>query len=94
MPSIIWAWPPFPKSLRICGSEPGHPTTNRLITYVEPSLRQQIFDITQAEIDPKIEPDNMLDHRQRELETGVRNRAHHSIIASDRANRYSCDNTS
>lgn len=71
MPSIIRARPPFPKALGICRSEPSDPTANRLITHVEPSLRQQIFDITEAEIEPKIESDSMLDDRRWELEPGI-----------------------
>jgi len=81
--SIIRPWPPIPKPLGIFGSESGAPTVNRLITHVDPSIRQQVFDTTQTEIEPNMEPDDMPDDRRRELETGVRDRARQPIIALD-----------
>src|SRR5271165_1225237 len=37
-------------------SEMVHPTPNRLIRHRHAAFRQQIFDVTQAEGEPKVEP--------------------------------------
>lgn len=59
-----------PEALGVCCSEPCDPTTDRLVSHVEPSLGQKIFDISQAEVEPEIQPDSMLDDGRRELEAG------------------------
>lgn len=67
MPPIIGARTPAPEAFGVGGSKPRHPTTNRLVTHIESALGKRVFDITEAEIEPQVQPDRMLDDGRREL---------------------------
>jgi hypothetical protein len=43
-----------------------HPTANGLIKHQEPTLSQQIFDVAEAQSQPDIRPDCLLDDFGRE----------------------------
>ena len=47
-------------------SEMVDPATDGLITDLNSTLSQQFFDVTQAQGEPKIQPDRLLDHVRRE----------------------------
>src|SRR5208337_1878468 len=47
-------------------SEMVHPTPNGLVGHSHSALRQQIFDVTQAEGEPEVEPNRLLNDLRRE----------------------------
>src|SRR5271163_2128895 len=48
-----------------------HPTPNRLIGHRHSAFRQQIFDVAQAEGEPKIEPYSLVNDLRRETISAV-----------------------
>src|SRR5208282_3100039 len=52
-------------------SEKVHPTPNRLIGHRHSAFRQQIFDVAQAEGEPKIEPYSLVNDLRRETISAV-----------------------
>jgi hypothetical protein len=55
---------PAPQSKRIPWSELIAPQANRFVGDDDASLSQQVFDIPVAEVEPIVEPDDMLDDRR------------------------------
>jgi hypothetical protein len=53
-----------------------HPASNRLIRHRDASLRQQIFDVAEAQCEPKIEPDRLLNDLRRKPVPGVTDLLH------------------
>jgi len=91
VPSVIRTRSFGSQALRVCSPKSNDPTSDSLVTDVEPTLRQQVLDITEAEIEPEIQPNGMLDDGRRKLEAGVRDRFHRMIIMSKLTDRCSCD---
>src|SRR5271165_850697 len=53
-----------------------HPTPNRLVGHRHSALRQQILDVTQAEGEPEVEPDCLVNDLGRETIPGVSDLVH------------------
>src|SRR5271157_1036393 len=53
-----------------------HPTPNRLVGHRHSALRQQILDVTQAEGEPEVEPDCLVNDLGRETIPGVADLVH------------------
>ena len=63
-----------------------HPAPDRLVGDVEPSFGQQVLDIAEAEREPDIQPDGVLDDHGWEPVAGVRDRRHRSSLRG----RWTC----
>ncbi len=61
MPNGMRLRPAFAKIGRNLGSKMVHPAAHRLIGNHDPAFRQQIFDVAEAQREPNIEPDRVLD---------------------------------
>ncbi len=68
---------------RIGGSELSAPVSNRLVGNDDPSLGQEILDVSQAEGKSVVEPDGMADDRRWEAVTGVAGPVLHLAILPD-----------
>jgi hypothetical protein len=76
MPSMVR---PGSNSSEILGdrrTELDDPSTNRLVADDQPALRQKIFNITEAQSEPEIEPYGVTDNVRRESMAGIGNRLH------------------
>src|SRR6476660_4253952 len=67
---------PAPKISRDHGSEVFHPATDRLVGDHDPTFGQQVLDIAEAEGEPGIEPDGLLDDYRWEAISGVTDLCH------------------
>jgi len=68
---------------RVGGSELPAPVSNRLVGNDDPSLGQEILDVSQAEGKSVVEPDGMANDRRWEAVTGVAGRVLHLAILPD-----------
>src|SRR5947208_6578878 len=78
VPLIVRCRSPAPEIARDSRSKLQHPSTDGLVTYLQPALRQQILDITVAQGEAQVEPDRVPDHNWRKAVAGVRHRLHGS----------------
>src|SRR5262245_32932388 len=62
------------------GSEVLHPAAHRLVGDQDPALSQQILDIAEAEREPGIEPDGLLDDHGWKPISGVADLGHHGHL--------------
>src|SRR6266849_2814540 len=78
VPLIVRCRSPAPEVARDSRSKLQHPSTDGLVTDLQPALRQQILDITEAQGEAQVEPDRVADHNWRKAVAGVRHRLHRS----------------
>ena len=74
----------FQRALSQVGRDPRfdmvHSTPNRLVRHRHSAFRQQIFDVTQAEGEPEVEPDRLVDNLGRKTIPAVADFLHHLAI--------------
>jgi len=58
-----------------------HPAPDRLVGDLEPAFGKQVLDVAEAEREPKVEPDRVLDDIRREAMTMKGRAGHHAIVA-------------
>ena len=56
--------------------EPDYPSLNSFIGDFNAALSQKFFDITEAQIEPSVQPDSAPDDRRREVEISITDRVH------------------
>ena len=61
MPDGVRLGPAFTQVRRNGGPEMVHPAAHRLMGHHDPALRQQVLDIPEAQREPDIQPDRVLD---------------------------------
>ncbi len=76
VPPIIGSWSEASELVRIFSSELEHPPPDRFIRYVETSLGQPIFHVSEAQREPAIEPNGVLDDFSREAVAPIRDPFH------------------
>jgi hypothetical protein len=76
MPGGVGPESSFAQIRRDLGSKVVYPATHGLIRYRDPALSQQIFDVPEAQGEPEIEPDCLLDDLQRKPVTALANLSH------------------
>ena len=69
--------PAFAKIGRDHGSKMVHPAAHRLIGNQDPTLSQQILDVAEAQGEPDIKPDRLLDNLGREAVAAIADLGHH-----------------
>ena len=69
--------PAFAKIGRYLGSKVVHPAAHRLIGNDDSAFRQQILNVTEAQSEPDIKPDRLLDNLGREAVAAIINLGHH-----------------
>lgn len=69
------------------GAEMVHPTPNGLVEDDDPTFRQQIFHVPEAEGEPKIEPDGLMDDFGREAIPAVADFPHPEEMTTRRKDR-------
>lgn len=83
VPAAIGLWPHRSQAACVGWTELGDPSAHRLIADVQAAFGQQILGIAQAQVEPQVKPDRMLDHGRRMVVTGVRNWLHQPRLATD-----------
>src|SRR6266545_5283076 len=90
MPSGMRLGPASSKISRDHGSEVFHPAAHRLVGNHDPAFSQQVLDIAEAEGEPGIEPDGLLNDHGWEAISGVTDLGHDGHlrpqIAADKPN--------
>ena len=81
MPAIARPRATLAQASRDRGTELQHPAPHRFVGDVEPSLGQQLLDITVAQGKAEIESDRALDNLGREATAAVAERAHADILS-------------
>src|SRR5208283_4454603 len=77
MPSRMWLRPAFAKIGRDLGSKMVHPAAYRLIGHHDSAFRWQILDVAEAQGEPNIKPDRLLDDFGREAVAAIADLGHH-----------------
>src|ERR1700730_14960094 len=77
MPGHMRLRPAFAKIGRDHGSKMVHPAAHRLIGNQDPTLSQQILDVAEAQGEPDIKPDRLLDDFGREAVAAIAELGHH-----------------
>src|SRR5947209_7885289 len=80
MPNRVRLWPTLSQIRRDDRTEMVHPSANGFVRHRNPSLGQQVLDVTQAEGEPKIEPNRLANDLGREAIAGVSEFGHPYIL--------------
>ena len=71
MPDAVWFRAAFAQIGCDHGSEIIHPAANGLVRDHNPTFRQQVFHVSKAKREPKIQPDRLLNDLRREAVAGI-----------------------
>jgi hypothetical protein len=77
MPSRMGLRPAFAQVRRDHWPEMVYPAPNGLVGDHDPAFRQQIFDVAEAQREPEIEPDRVLDDFGRKAIAAIAKLGHH-----------------
>src|SRR5450631_1340127 len=76
MPGRVRLWPALAQVGSDRRPEVVHPASNRLVGDREPAFREQILDVAEAQSEPEIKPNRVLDDLWREMVPAVTDLAH------------------
>jgi hypothetical protein len=75
---MVWGFDPSSAKIgRDRGSKMVHPAAHGLIGHQDPTLSQQILDVAEAQSEPDIKPDRLLDDFGREAVAAIADPGHH-----------------
>jgi len=83
MPDGRWVWRPGFYSFGKDGSELLNPSSNRLIRHINAAFHHKLFNLAQAQIKPKIQPDNTLDDIRMETAAMINGDVHPANLAAN-----------
>ena len=92
MPDGVRLRPAFTQVSRDHGSKMVHPATHRLIGNHDSAFRQQILDVAEAQGEPDIKPDRLLDNLGRETVAAKADLGHHQWLRLKSRNGKPTDN--
>ena len=76
MPSSVGPWSTFAQTSSDLRSKVVDPTAHGLTGHDDPAFSQQIFDVSEAQSEPDIQPDRLLNDHGRKAVTGVADFGH------------------